>query len=354
MPPWKIHILYEYDTQVRPHASSFIRLLRPLTHPTLNADLQVTFGPRYQGQAVEAVIVDRLWRPDITPALAHDLVRAIRQAGARFVYAMDDNLFDLALERQDWPEERHLESARLFLAQADQVWVTTPALKERLAEFNPAIQVLPQALDERLFVSGSWLPPEPLFKPQRKVIGYMGTLTHDRDLLMILPALRAIVDRYPGQIEIQLIGAIGQEQTRRTLEGLPIRMLAPEPAEAEYPLFMLWFTGRVHWDLALAPLRDTPFTRGKSDIKFLDYCAIGAPGVYSRVPAYEASVRPMETGLLVDNTTEAWVAAIEQLLSDDALRVQLARNAVRYLHAERTLRQRAPAWSQALKTLLDA
>jgi glycosyltransferase involved in cell wall biosynthesis len=98
---------------------------------------------------------------------------------------------------------------------------------------------------------------------------------------------------------------------------------------------------------------DTPFNRSKSDIKFLDYSAMGAAGVYSRVPAYESSVRHAQTGLLVDNDAGAWVQALETLLSDDDLRLGLVKNATEYLSKERILRCRAHDWPKALEELLE-
>jgi glycosyltransferase involved in cell wall biosynthesis len=137
------------------------------------------------------------------------------------------------------------------------------------------------------------------------------------------------------------------------LEGLPIRFVSPKPDEVEYPLFMLWFTSRLGWDIALSPLADTPFNRCKSDIKFLDYSAIGAAGIYSRVPAYESSVEHLKTGWLIKNDVEAWTEAIEELLCNNHLRAHLSQNATRYLYTERTLAHRAQDRLEALGILLD-
>jgi hypothetical protein len=130
-------------------------------------------------------------------------------------------------------------------------------------------------------------------------------------------------------------------------------MVNPRPAEHAYPLFMLWFTGHIRWDIAISPLRDTAFNQCKSDIKFLDYSAIGAAGIYSRVPAYESSVHHSQTGLLVDNDGEAWEEALETLLSDDGQRARLAQGAFQYLYTQRTLACRVGDWLTALDELLE-
>ena len=351
----RIHILYEYGTDLRPYGSAFIRLLRPLTYPTLRESLEITAGLRYEGQALDAVIMDRLWRPDTSPALAQSLVENVRRAGVRLIYALDDNFPDLPAESKDWqPTEEHLWVVQFFLREADGVLVPTQALRERFSGVNQNIVVIPNALDERLLIRRGPPNGRSLFSPGRKVIGYMGTMTHDDDLLMVLPALRAVWERHREEIEFQIVGGVGRGDTLQTLKTLPVRLVNPRPEETEYPLFMLWFSSRVRWDIAISPLKNTPFNQCKSDIKFLDYSAIGAAGIYSRVPAYESSVRHLQTGWLAGNDVGAWVEALEELLSNDRLRMQLAQNATQYLYAERILARCAHNWLKALENLLDS
>lgn len=349
----RVHVLYEYGPDLRPHGSAFIRLLRPLTHPALSSNLEVTHGLRYEGQKVDAVIVDRFWQPRITLALAEGLVRGVRQAGAQLIYALDDNFLDLPAEGPNALSEATRQVVQFFLSEANGVWVTTRILRERLGDLNRHVVVIPHALDERLLVGGGLSPVGSPFGPKPKVIGYMGTFTHDEDLMMVLPALQAVAQRHRGEIEFQLVGVVGQPDTIQALQTLPVRMLAPRPGETEYPLFMLWFSSRLHWDIGISPLKDSPFTQCKSDIKYLDYSAIGAAGIYSRVPAYTSSVRHLETGWLAENTVEAWVEALETSLADDALRQQLGYNATRYLYTQRILAWRAHAWLEALDALLN-
>jgi glycosyltransferase involved in cell wall biosynthesis len=232
------------------------------------------------------------------------------------------------------------------LRQADGLLVTTPALEERLQAFNPAIQVAPHALDERLLV-----PRRPAPARRRKVIGYMGTRTHDDDLLMIAPALQAVCRRHP-EVELQLIGVADRPAARQALSGLPARWIEVPADETEYPLFLMWFSGQVGWHIGLAPLVDSPFNQVKSDIKLLDYAAIAAAGVFSRGPAYAGSVRHLENGWLAENTPPAWEEALERLLADEPLRLELARAANLELYTRRTLAQAAPRWAQAFDALL--
>lgn len=338
----RVHVVYEYGIDYRPHSSPFLRLIRPFSHPRVQAHIDTTFDLDYTGEPVDMVLVDRLWRPDVSMQLVQELVNRIRLKGARFVYSLDDNFFDLVLENKAWPPREFLPIVAFMLHQADGVLVSTPTLRKRLLEYNPNIIVLPNQLDERLLVIHHPGEINNLSNHNRLVIGYMGTFTHDDDFMMILPALKTIHQRYPGRTEIQIIGVVRSEEVKSNLLGLPVRYVYPRPEEQEYPLFMLWFTGHVHWDIAISPLRDTPFNRCKSDIKFLDYASIGAAGIFSQIPAYSSTIHHKEDGWIAENTPEAWAEALDTLIQDGSLRVRIAQNAARYLYSERILAQRAP------------
>jgi glycosyltransferase involved in cell wall biosynthesis len=377
----RVHVLYEHGRDQQPFSTAQIRLLRPLTHPSVGDGVAMTADLDYEGQAVDAVIVDRLWRPDVTSALVERLVTGVRRARARLIYSIDDNLLDLAAESKDWrPSDEQLLVLDFLLRQADGILVAAPALRQRLKDYNRNIVVVPNALDERLIGSDrdnpSTVPTvssgltgaariKALFRRALNiassgvsapahgiVVGYMGTHTHDDDLLMILPALLETWRRHPDQIKFQMVGVLAHQETLKKLGGLPVEFVTPPPGGWDYPRFMPWFTSQLRWDIAIAPLKETPFSRCKSDIKFLDYSALHTVGIYSRGPAYESSVQHLQTGWLAENNTDAWSEALEALISDGDLRQQLAENASRYLYSERILARSALRWLEAIDHLV--
>ena len=348
----RIHILYEHGSDLRPFGSAYLRFLRPLTHPALAESLDVTWGLTYDGQEVDAVIMDRFWRYDISLDMVRSLWEQVHRVGGCLIHALDDDFLSLTSEQEPWFSETHRQVLQFLLTQADGLVVTTSALAERFAPLNSRIGVVPNALDERLLAGSKPAPHDTSFGRRRVVIGYMGTPTHDDDLMMILPALQKIAQEHRDECEFQIVGGARQVRTFESLGKLPVRVINPRPGEAEYPLFMLWYSSRLGWDIGLAPLRDTPFNHCKSDIKFLDYSAIGAAGIYSRGPAYDSSVQHLETGWIVDNDVNAWSEALEELISDDDMRLHLARNATRHLYSKRTLARSASRWLEALDSLL--
>lgn len=346
----RVFIIYEYGEDFRPHSSAFLRLIRPFSHPLVQTHLDVVFARDYNDEPADVVIIDRLWRRDVSLQLIHALVNKIRLRGARIVYSLDDNYFDLPFNEISWPTREILPVVEFLLRQADAVLVTTPALKQRFREYNPNIHILANHLDERLLVFRS---PDtaPTGMNDRLVVGYMGTFTHDEDLMMVLPALKSIHQRFPKQFELQVIGVVDKMETKEELRALPVRYVYPRPEEHEYPLFMLWFTGHVRWDIAISPLKNSAFNACKSDIKFLDYASIGAAGLFSQSPAYSSTVIHQQNGWLVENTPPAWEQALETLLQNPALRSNIAQNASNYLYKERILAQQANDWVEVIRSL---
>jgi glycosyltransferase involved in cell wall biosynthesis len=104
-----------------------------------------------------------------------------------------------------------------------------------------------------------------------------------------------------------------------------------------YPRFVEWLRSEGgRWDAAVGPLLDTPFNASKSDLKFLEYSALGLPGVYSDVPAF-STVEDGVSGLLAANTVESWASALARLCGDVALQGRLREAAQNYVFTERCI-----------------
>ena len=201
-----LHLLHEYDLLGHPHGCSHIRLLCPFSHPSISNSLAVTHGIVLPDTPVDIVIVERSWCPGLTLEIAQKLGAEIRERGAKFVYTLDDNLFDLN-EHAPWevfPTNDQRMAFRYFTKKADAVIVSTDNLKIRISALNERIFVIPNALDERLFPTNSTILPKRLDEVTK--IGYMGTRTHASDLLMILEPLRDFLHRNEGKVILELVG----------------------------------------------------------------------------------------------------------------------------------------------------
>lgn len=272
-----------------------------------------------------------------------EIVQHARSLGIPVIYELDDLLVDVP---DDHPDVDYFFPVKPGIIQgvldADAVTVTTPYLRDYLKPFNPRIQVLPNFLIDRFWN---------LKLPERKkdgpvIIGYMGGHGHKPDLETVEPALEAILDRYGESVELMFWGISPNE---RLLERKNVHWT--HPYLMDYEAFAEYFLSR-EADIFIAPLQDNVFNRCKSPLKFLEYSAMGIPGVYSNIPPYQDIVKPGETGLLA-TTTEEWVAALSSLIDDPVLRLEIGKASQEVVKQQFLLNSNAFLWRNAYKNIVS-
>jgi len=139
-------------------------------------------------------------------------------------------------------------------------------------------------------------------------ITYQGTEGHRDDLSAIAPALRSIHDMYT-HVRLQII--IGNLKfVPHQLKGLTRCEAIPPMPWTEYKKFRS--TARGH--IALAPILDTPYNRGKSIVKIFDISSLGAAGIYSNSSPYNAVIEHGVNGILLENDPQMWFKTLKWLI----------------------------------------
>jgi GT2 family glycosyltransferase/glycosyltransferase involved in cell wall biosynthesis len=317
---------------------AYIRLLLPLDHPATGRGLATTIADPAAASRYHADMIVTQRHAVASLAAAEALVAHANRIGAELIYDLDDDLLNIPPEH---PEADELTSqaavVEYLVRHADRVRTSTQPLATELASLARRVQVAGNALDERIWLQ-SCRQPVDRYGPVR--ILCMGTMTHDADFTLLLPALEQIHAQFGDQIQFDLIGFVAGTD----LPGW-IRRLAPTPhATRSYPGFVHWLRWAGPWDIGLAPLADTPFNACKSPIKTLDYAALGLATLASDVPAYRGSIADGPGGSLVPNTTDAWYQALSRLIRDAAWRRGLAEAGTARLRASGTLERQPAMW----------
>lgn len=310
-----------------------VRSLRPLSHPALFGDVaaSLTTAEDFIAQT-PSVDVAMVQRTAVPPEQIAGLLACVRDRSLPLVVDVDDLLFDPHVlpdsSDQDW--ERHVDAMRTLIQAADLVTVSTPIIAEAASTLNPDVALVANHLDERLWFvdhEPAEIPDDP-HAPLR--LFYMGSKTHHADLELLRPVLDGLRQRLDRPVELDVVGG-----TNARVSWFH-RIRVPRNT-ANYPAFARWLAtvapGHV---VALAPLLDTPFTKAKSDLKWLEYSALGLPGVYSDVPAY-GSVTHGVTGLVVDNDPARWIDATARLVEDRAFAAEIVHSARQEILANRIL-----------------
>lgn len=305
----RLNVTVVLRNATKPTSSTYIRLYSPLARPAF-------------GRRVGLDIVDEkgMWispRTDVCivqrtafskPATAATFLAEARRRGCVVIVDSDDAFSALDPDHPQY----ELQTARAavldtVMREADEVWLST---EELLAAHPEArARVVRNTLD-----LGLWQPEcarvSALTAGAPLSILYMGTTTHDGDFALIDPVLDRLHAAYPGQFEVVMIGVA---------RGLPERpwMRVLKPEDGAYPRFVPWLVAEAPFDVGISPLVDSTFNRAKSDIKCLDYLALGARPVVSDVEPY----RVAELDDLIDrvgNDPDEWFVALEALVRDRA------------------------------------
>ncbi len=330
-----------------PTPCGYIRLLQPLNHPASAGDFDIRVETAKTIFDVDAdiIVTQRFAMPDVETA--DRLAAHARCMGATLLFDLDDDLLNIPRTHPDAADLRpRVKVVRRMLDVADAVQVSTPDLAERLASIRPDAVVIENGLDERI-----WKQPAPSFRDQPVRILCMGTTTHDRDFAMIEPALSRLKAEYDDRIKIDVIGMTSRNDLPHGLN----RIGPPPSAMRSYPGFVNWLTStEPPWHIGLAPLLDTPFNRGKSAIKAMDYAALGLVVLASDTPVYRGSIADGSAGQLVPNNPGAWYAALNWLLRSREERLTVAaRSRDAFLDRASLASQgkiRRDAWYRLLKT----
>ena len=229
---------------------------------------------------------------------------ALRDTGP-LIYDFDDAVMFQARS----PEAPHPGRERRFqrtTARSDSVIAGCPNLATHAHLGGAAqVEVIPTGLDAAAF------PPKETYGPQDRVrLVWVGSASTLKQLKTLGPVLEAVGRDVPGAV-LRVIA-----DARLEIRGLEIETVPWSLADEARLL--------AEGDIGIAPLPDTPYTRGKCGFKVLQYMAAGLPVVTSPVGINAEYVRPEETGLHA-TTAEQWTAAVERLSADAALRQRMGR-----------------------------
>ena len=316
-PRLHVHVIARYGRQ-GPQSSAFIRLIAPLTDATVAHRVRVTIGPATDPVPdCDVCIVQRTAFDNV--GAVDRLVGRLGAIGAALVTDIDDAFRSIGPDHPEAAFYRPLVAAldRAVAASAE-TWFSTEEAVRAYAGIAHTPWLLPNALDPRLW--RDWRAQRPaILAGDRVRMLYMGTYTHDIDLARVWPALDRLHDERPGSFDLTLIGVAAETAPAPWL----VRLSPPADAVA-YPRFVRWLRSQGPFDLGLAPLADSSFNRAKSDVKLLDYAALGLLPVVEDAAAYRAD--PHAGGIAVH--AHDWYEALSAVLDDrDEARRRAARAA---------------------------
>jgi glycosyltransferase involved in cell wall biosynthesis len=242
-------------------------------------------------------------------------VKILRRFNRPYFYYVDDLLWKLSGDSSVAHYYRHplvMASMREGLRGALTVLTNSTFLAKELEAFADRIKVVPAMHD---FSATEGVIADANGEVR---IGFAGSTSRIDDLAIIEPVVHRLLAAYPNLVlEFAGVWPTSLKASNR------VRLF---PHVSDFRSFARFQASR-GWAVGLAPLRDTPANRCKTDNKYREYGACRIAGVYSDQPPYRGSVRRGETGLLVGNDPEQWFRAVVRLIEYEEERSCIAKAA---------------------------
>ncbi len=273
----------------------------------------------------DVVVVHR----DLLPRGNGVALAALRRARVPYVYDFDDAIY---LSPREFVEDG--EGSRALMARgkdpAETVALVAGAAvvlagNETLAAWarahNADVRVQPTPVDTDVFRP----PSRPRAAGSSSVVGWIGSPTATYCLTALCPALGRVGHRH--RYALHVVGAGAGE--RIEVPGVPVKQTA----------WSLESDGTAYraLDVGLYPLPDNAWTRGKCGYKALVYMASGAVPVVSPVGVSAEIVEHGVRGFHAPDD-DGWVTAVDRLLADPELRVQMSVRGRRYVEEHYSVR----------------
>ncbi len=276
------------------------------------------------------------------------LVEFASRYGKPIVFEFDDFLWGLPDDHPDRLSGHYLDALwpmLLAALQADAVTVSTPALQAFMRSLgHPHVYCLPNYLDD-----GLWPLAEPEDGESASIvrIGYVGGDSHAPDVQLVAPALERVLRQYRSDVQLTFWGV----EPPAFLREYP--NVIWNPAGFQNYAEFVEYLGHQNLDIFLAPLRDVPFNRFKSAIKYLECTALGAAGICSDVTPYRDVVEHGRTGFLA-HTAEDWEQGLRTLIEDRQLRLDCARRAQEAVRQRWVLSEHYQEWDACYEDILKS
>lgn len=258
-------------------------------------------------------------------------MRAIRAQcpGVFIIQLMDDLSSDLPRSHPSYVQGQRESHGRTLeaLSLSDRLLVSTQPLADYYQAFCPDVRVVPNALDARTW--GSFFRPAP--DRTRLRVGWAGAAQHLGDLKLI----KTVVAELADEVDLVFMGMCPNELRPFIKEFHTFVSYKDYPAKL----------ASLDLDIALAPLEDNPFNACKSNLRLLEYGAMGWPVVCSDVYPFRTSSPPVAR---VSNDPAEWLAAIRSLMNSHALRTQQGKALNDWLGSHYWLEHQADAWFSAI------
>lgn len=264
----------------------------------------------------ELIEADLLWFNKHLTDEAVLIAQKAKQQGLTVFFDLDDWIIGFPSYSGAKVSANNIDNFRIFMALADEVTVANERLLHEVRPYRSNTELVTNGF----YVEKYWTEAAPPIGEEKKIVftnaDFLKMVSFKSEFLRVLDSF--FYD-YPDWC-LDYYGKFPDEMTGKNY--------IKYKGYCSYPMHKRCLLEE-HYAFAVVPLggiEDSDsfsFNACKNPFKYLDYAGLGIPGIYSCVPIYEGCIVPGHTGILVQNTFEAWRDALEAFASSADLRHQL-------------------------------
>jgi len=267
------------------------------------------------------------------------LAERLKKSGRYLIYIIDDDLLNVPDEVSSsayYGQDEIRQYILSMIRMSDAIISPSPILlKKYIKDGQFAIQIEEPAINPVNFRRH--------LRNQPVKIGFAGSVDRVSDLQSILSnALRDVHDQYGSSVKFEFFGAIPSFADSLNAEIIPYC-----ESYEDYRNIL----NQREWDIGLAPLPDTPFHACKHYNKFCEYAAAGTVGIFSDEYPYSRLRKFDQCYLLCENTTNAWISSIKQLVDNRNLLENYRQKALQIAYSELSIEESATVFMDVLEQI---
>lgn len=248
------------------------------------------------------------------------LAQQARKLGKRVIYDFDDWIFSFPGYSGGKHTNDKTALIQDILAQCHVITVANRQLQQKLTPLVPDTWLVPNGMWVEKYAPHG-LPPQQECGAENNRIVFTNAdfLKLEQSKELLLTALQLFFIRHP-QFILDFYGDPFPE-----IVSLPFLHFTNRVPYEQY--IKLLISGR--YLLSITPLgadedpAAAEFNACKNPFKYLNYGCAGIAGIYSNSPIYTEAIANGSTGIIVKNSLEEWLLALETLAFDSSLRTRI-------------------------------
>lgn len=284
-----------------------------------------------------------LWVQLATSPILYAIAKKAQEHGKKVVYDLDDK-FDAILPENPSSEiyvQQKKDEVWDMIRMADAVTVTTKDLADMVRPFAKRVYVLPN------YVPAAILPRaqhKPVSKDNPFKILWAGSPSHKRDLAIVSPVIRKILEVHQGSVRFVCFGDRAPVELAGVSKYVDLMPFAPFIAYGQ-------LLSDVDAHVAIAPLEKNSFNDAKSAVKYLEYSACEYASLLSPVGEYADLPGDAPKLMVKDDDWER--ALMFAITSQDAMR-KMGEDAQKWVRQNRCImKTKAKIWTEVANEILQ-